>query len=217
MKQLSVLIFLLVSGIFAYCAKGLFLRENFKSSSIYFIENDQIKQGIDSSKKWVETYRKDEWAHYYYAWFCMKDFLQNGDVKSLEQSEKSFELAQSLYGGDPIFYLRHSELKFLQARFLHDSKKNVTGINLLKTAASKDPNHYYYYSLMFEKLMEINPTRVYGSKRNKEYVSNVQYALKNYLRLKSFYKDRYIKMLKSKIGAMASYKILKEIDKVTQS
>lgn len=165
-----------------------------------------------SSKKWVATYDKDDWAHYYYAWFCMKSFLQNGDVKQLEQSEKSFQLAQSLYGGDPLFYLRHSELKFLQARFLHDSKKNKDGIDLLKIAATKDPNHYYYYSLMFEKLMEINPTRTYGSKRNKEYLSKVSYSLKNYLRIKSFYKDRYTKMLKSKLGAMSSYKILKEIE-----
>lgn len=216
MKQLSVLIFLSVSGIFAYCAKGLFLRENFKSSCVYFIENNQVKEGLKSSKQWITMYNKDDWAHYYYAWFCMKSFLENGDVKSLEQSERSFQLAEDMYGGDPLFYLRHSELKFLQARFFHDTKKNKAGIDLLKTAASKDPNHYYYYSLMFEKLMEINPTRTYGSKKNKEYVSNVKFALKNYLRLKSFYKDRYSKMLKSKLGAMSSYKILKEIEKVSK-
>ncbi|PCJ21087.1 MAG: hypothetical protein COB02_00435 [Candidatus Cloacimonadota bacterium] len=211
-KKSSIFIFLLLCFSFLYSARVIFIRENYKSSCLYFIENDKIEEGLEASKQWLLSYQKDDWAYYFYAWFCMKSFLQTGDKKFLETSNKYFELSESIYSEEPIFYLRHSELKFLEARFLHDDKRFLRAIELLKTASRKDKNHYYYYSLLFEKLMEINPRKVYGSKMSEKYINDIVYALKSYLSLKLFYKDRYLKMLKSKLGPIRFYQVTKLMD-----
>ena len=177
------------------------------------MEKDKIEEGFKSSALWISNYPKDDWSYYYHAWFCMKSFLKTGDRNLLIQSEKHFQLAEKLYGGDPLFYLRHSELRFLEARVLNQTLKQKEAIQLLRKASEKDPNHYYYYSLLFEELMKIKAGQVYGSKGNQDYLENVLYALKNYLRLKKFYKERYLKMLKSKLGIIYSYKIIQDLKK----
>lgn len=89
-----------------------------------------------------------------------------------------------------------------QARLQNEPEHYLLYVQSMHLAFEQDPNNYFYYSVFFEKLVELFRSPHYLARPISRHIliHSMLDALNHYVRLKDFYAERYLLQLCSTLN-----------------
>ncbi|MBW7877093.1 MAG: hypothetical protein H3C47_14020 [Candidatus Cloacimonetes bacterium] len=202
--------------LFILLALGLCLevlqRENLQMAMVKAFEDKDHQGAIKIARHYLKRDESVYSAHQILAQSIMQLHLSEPQTYSLTEARTHIKRAIEINPHSPEVHRVFAQLYALESR-LYQSEDGYSGyIQSMKNACAADPNNYFYYSVFFEELVEWGSNMQFLKSRFSEdiWLSAIGFALKNYLRLKDWYKEDYLQLVDVLFSGRQKQKIFAE-------
>jgi len=208
--MIRILAFLILFGIFACGTWYLSTRESYKLQSIRLLQAGKPGLALQVLKTWKKLEPRADLVHQLLGRAYLERYLEAGAKTDLNQAENAFKQADHLYSRDPQLQYSWAQLSKIKAG-VEISKKAYKDYALhMHKACELDPKNYYYYSIYFETLISFLTDMQYlrAPLEKETYLNEISFALRGYLSLKDYYRDRYLRLVKAHFSVSEQERIL---------
>ncbi len=209
-SRVYLVLFLLLMAL-GLCLE-IFQRENLQMAMQKAFEKQDHEEAIQIARHYLTKDQKAYLAYQILAQSIMQKHLSEPQTYSLTEARLNIDRAIQFNPHNPQVHRISAQLYALQAR-LYNAVDGYGGyIKSMQNACGADPNNYFYYSVFFEELVEwgSNMQFLRSGFSEEMWLKSIGFALKNYLRLKDWYKDDYLQLVDVLFSSRQKQKIFAE-------